>query len=279
MKRLVGFGAAAWAALACMALGLATPVRAQHTGPLPPPQRPKMEAPAIPVEEIIRRFAEKEAEFKLARDEYSYKQTVMVREYDEDGRPGGEFRRNSEVIFLDKGERFERVTYEPPVTLRHLSMTPEDMHDLESIQPFVLTTEEVPDYKIDYQGREKVDELTTYVFDVRPKRIERGRRYFQGRIWVDDVDLQIVKTRGKAVPDIREGNQENLFPEFETYRENIDGKYWFPTYTSADDVLRFSSGPVRMKILVRYTDYKKRAVSTRIIGSERVEPPPAKPPR
>lgn len=266
-------------AIAMLALGLAAPVCAQHTGPLPPPERPKLEEPAIPVEEIIRRFAEKEAEFKIARDRYSYKQSVVVREFDDAGRPGGEFRRNSEVIFLDDGERFERVTYEPPTTLQRLVMTPEDMRDIESVMPFVLTTEEIPDYKIDYQGREKIDELTTYVFDVRPKRIERGRRYFQGRIWVDDVDLQIVKTRGKAVPDIREGGQENLFPAFETYRENIDGKYWFPTYTSADDVLRFSGGSVRMRILIRYTDYKKRAVSTRILGSERVEPPPAKPPR
>ncbi len=253
---------------------LVTPVVAQRTGPIQPREKPPLERPPIPVEEIIHRFAEKELEFRLARDEYSYKQTVLVREYREDGSPGGEFRRNSEVIFLSDGERFERVTYEPPPTLRMLTVSPEDMHDLENIQPFVLTTEDLPKYSIEYQGREKVDELTTYVFHVRPKRIEKGQRYFEGTIWVDDVDLQIVKTRGKAVPDIRNGGQENLFPVFETYRENIDGKYWFPTYTAADDVLQFSRAPIRMKIIVRYKDYKKRDVTVRILEDKSPPKPP-----
>jgi hypothetical protein len=246
----------------------------QRTGPIQPREKPPLEKPPIPEEEIIRRFAEKEAEFRLARDEYSYKQTVLVREFREDGSPGGEFRRNSEVIFLPSGERFEKVTFEPPSTLQRLTITREDMHDIESIQPFVLTTEDLPKYVIEYQGREKVDELTTYVFSVRPKKIEKGQRYFDGMIWVDDEDLQIVKTRGKAVPDIRGRGQENLFPVFETYRENIDGKYWFPTYTEADDVLQFSTRPVRLKIVVRYRDYKKRDVTVRILEDKSAPKPP-----
>lgn len=257
-----------------IAMLLAPAAWAQRTGPLPAPEKPKLEEPKIPVEEIIRRFAEKEAEFKLARDEYSYKQSVVVRDFDDRGRPDGEFRRNSEIIFLPNGDRFEKVTYEPPPTLTRFSITPEDLHDLENIQPFVLTTEQLLEYNVVYEGKQVVDELTTYVFDVAPKRIEKGRRYFQGKIWVDDVDLQIVKTRGKAVPDIRSGNNENLFPVFETYRENIDGTYWFPTYTLANDVLPFSNGPVRMRVLIRYTDYKRRGVSTRIVGSEKIDPPP-----
>lgn len=266
---------------ACFAIGLILAVApvgwAQQTGPMKAPERPKMEAPPVPAEEIIRRFAEKEAEFKLARDNYSYKQTVVVRDYKENGRPGGEYRRNSEVIFLDSGERFEKVTYEPPSTLSRISITREDLHDIESIQPFVLTTEDLPQYVIEYRGKEKIDELTTYVFEVRPRKIQKGLRYFQGTVWVDDVDLQIVKTRGKAVPDLRDDRGENLFPVFETYRENIDGKYWFPTYTRADDTLRFSSGPVRITILIRYSDYKKRAVTSRIVGAEKTDPPPPQP--
>lgn len=260
-----------------LALALAPSALAQRTGPLPAPEKPKLEAPPIPPEEIIRRFAEKEAEFKLARDNYSYKQTVIVRDYTERGRPGGEYRRNSEVIFLDSGERFEKVTYEPPSTLSRISVTREDLHDIESIQPFVLTTADLPQYHVEYRGKERVDELTTYVFDVRPRKIEKGRRYFQGTVWVDDVDLQIVKTRGKAVPDLRDGRGENLFPVFETYRENIDGRYWFPTYTRADDTLRFASGPVRITILIRYSDYKKRGVTSRILGAEKIDPPPPQP--
>ncbi len=142
-------------------------------------------------------------------------------------------------------------------TLRHISLSPEDEKDLRSVQPFVLTSDDLPKYNIQYQGRQKVDELGTFVFTVSPKTIEKGQRYFEGQIWVDDRDLQIVKTYGKAVPDIRKKGQENLFPRFETYREQIDGKYWFPTWTGADDTLNFSTGAQRIRMIVRYENYKQ----------------------
>jgi hypothetical protein len=262
----------------------------QQQGPLPPPP-PKAsstprapgglrkEKPALPVEEIIRQFAAKEAELKLARQEYSYKQFVSVREYDADGRPGGRFERSSEVIFLpDSTKRYERITREPPSTLRLIGLTREDMADLENIQPFLLTTDDLSRYHIAYLGREQVDDIPTYVFRVRPIRIEKGQRYFEGRIWVDEQDLQIVKTRGKAVPDIRDSSRENLFATFETYRENVNGQYWFPTYTRADDVLHFRNSDVRIRITIRYSDYKRRDVSSRILASEPVSSPTQKPP-
>ncbi|MGH9555561.1 MAG: hypothetical protein ACRD2Y_07030, partial [Terriglobales bacterium] len=124
---------------------------------------------------------------------------------------------------------------------------------------------EIQDYAIDYAGQQRVDELTTYVFDIRPRRIEKGRRYFEGRIWVDDLDFQIVKTYGKSVPDIRRGRgNENLFPRFTTWREQIDGKYWFPAYTRADDTLHFSDNDVRIRMIVKYTDYKRFGSKVRI---------------
>ncbi len=236
-------------------------------------------APAIPVEEIIRRFAAKEAEFRQARDNYTYTQTVHVQGFDLDGRPGGEFRRTSDIIFTPEGKRYERVTHEPPSTLRVVSLTREDLEDLANIQPFVLTSAELPKYILEYQGREQVDEIGTYVFRVRPRRIERGQRYFEGTIWVDDQDFQIVKTHGKAVPDIRVGGQENLFPRFETYRENIDGKYWFPTYTRADDVLRFRDHSVRVRMIVRYSDYKQFKTSVKLLDARPVKPDEAAPPK
>ncbi len=140
-------------------------------------------APPLPVEEIIRRFAAKETEFKKARDNYTYKQSVEVREFDTYGNPGGEFRRTSEIIFTPGGERFERITYEPPATLKMVSLSREDIEDLENIQPFVLTTEDLPKYTLDYRGREHVDEIDTYVFQVTPRRIVQGQRYFEGLIW------------------------------------------------------------------------------------------------
>jgi hypothetical protein len=250
-------------------------------GPLGPQKKPaasESEPLRLPVEEIIRQFAAKEAEFKEARDNFTYMQSVRVQEFDSFGKRGGEFTRTSEIIFTPEGRRYEKIVREPPATLKLISMSREDLQDLENIQPFVLTTSELPKYRIEYAGREQVDEISTYVFRVAPKRIEKGERYFEGTIWVDDQDLQIVKTRGKAVPDLRQGGQENLFPTFETYRENIDGKYWFPTYTRADDRLRFKSGEVRIVMLVRYTNYRRFGSTARITGVEEVKPPP-KPPQ
>jgi hypothetical protein len=210
------------------------------------------------VQQIILRFAEKEKEFQAARANYSYHQVVKVQTLTEDGDVTGTYQMESDIIFTPSGNRIERVTYAPLSTLRGISLSPEDERDLRSVQPFVLTTDDMHKYNVEYMGRQKVDELDTYVFMVGPKRIEKGERYFQGQIWVDERDLQIVKTYGKAVPDIRGGKSgENLFPRFETYREQIDGKYWFPTWTGADDTLYFSSGAQRIRMIVRYENYKQ----------------------
>ncbi len=227
------------------------------------------EAPAIPAEQIIERFAAHEAEFKRERDNYTYTQTFVIQTIDYDGQPDGEHRMTSEVVFTPAGRRYEKIVYAPPPTLERIKLSQQDLDDLEHVQPFVLTTEELPKYDIRYVGRQRVDELATYVFDVAPKKIEKNQRYFQGRIWVDDTDLEIVKTDGKAVPDILKKGNENVFPRFVTYRENIEGHYWFPTYTHADDTLRFSSGPVRIRMTVRYENYKRFGATVKI--SEPVE--------
>ena len=224
------------------------------------------EAPTIPVDQIIQRFAAREAEFKQERDNYTYTQSFVVQTLDYNGFPDGEYRMTSDIIFTNTGKRYEKVTNAPPSTLTRVSLSEEDLADLQNVQPFVLTTVEVPKYDITYVGREKVDELSTYVFEVKPKKIEKKERYFQGRIWVDDADLEIVKTFGKAVPDIHKGGSENIFPRFETYRENIEGHYWFPTYTHADDMLYFSSGAIRIRMTVRYKDYKRFRVTSRILA-------------
>ena len=224
------------------------------------------EPPSLPVDEIIKRFAAREAEFKQERDNYTYTQTFLVQTLDYNGYPDGEYRMTSDIIFTNSGKRYEKVTNAPPSTLTRVALSEEDLADLQNVQPFVLTTAELPKYDITYVGREKVDELSTYVFEVKPKKFEKNQRYFQGRIWVDDADLEIVKTFGKAVPDIHKGGSENIFPRFETYRENIEGHYWFPTYTHADDMLYFSSGAIRIRMTVRYKDYKRFRVTSRILA-------------
>ncbi len=221
--------------------------------------------PALPPDQIIQQFAQREAEFRAERDNFTYTQTFIIQTLDEGDQPDGEYRMTSDITFTPAGKRYEYITNAPPPTLERIMLTEQDFDDLRSIQPFVLTTEDLPKYNITYVGREQVDQLGTYVFDVAPKTIEKNQRYFQGRVWVDDKDLEIVKTYGKAVPDIIKKNGQNMFPRFETYRENIEGHYWFPTYTYADDFLNFKAGSVHIRMMVRYEDYKRFRSSGRIL--------------
>jgi hypothetical protein len=278
-----------------LSLGLASAALAQDPGPLstppasrtqvppPPPQNQTYhtspppqsihspgdnpitnDPPPIPPEEIIKRFAEREAEFKLERDNYTYTQSFSIQTLDEDNRPDGEYRMTSDIVFTPDGKRFEKVTYAPPDTLRRISLSEQDLDDVRNVQPFVLTTTELPKYKLTYLGHQQVDELSCYVFDVAPKVIEKKQRYFQGRVWVDNTDLQIVMTDGKAVPDIITKSNENVFPRFRTYRQNIEHGYWFPVYTRADDYLHFRSGDVHIRMTIRYSNYKRYASTVKM---------------
>src|SRR5205814_671366 len=148
-----------------------------------------------------------------------------------------------------------------PAAQTSLVLSPENVNELETRPSINISSDELPQFNLLYVGQQKVDELHFFVFDIAPKRLEKGKRYFQGRLWVDDQDFQIVKNKGKSVPDIRivkkKKVQENLFPQFATWREQI-GKYWFPTFSSADDTLPFRTGDVRIKQVLKFTDYKKK---------------------
>jgi hypothetical protein len=216
---------------------------------------PLWAADNINPDEIIQKFAAKELEFQQARNNYTYRQSVKMEELDPSGNPtGGKWELVEDIIFTPEGKRIAKVVYAPVVSLRNIQLTPEDEKDLRDVQPFVLTTAEIPDYDIHYLGREKVDEIGCYSFSVKPKKLVKGKRYFEGQIWVDDRDLQIVKTYGKGVGLVSKNNQ---FPRFETYRDQIDGKYWFPTYTRANDTLHFENSDQRIRMVVKYQDYKK----------------------
>jgi hypothetical protein len=236
---------------------------AQDAAPKRAPAVASNEPPSIPIEEIIQRFAAREAEFKTERDNFTYTQTFIIQTLD-GGRVDGEYRMTSEIVFTPEGKRYEKVTNAPTPTLERISLSQQDLDDLERVQPFVLTTKELPKYDVKYVDHEPLDELTTYVFDVGPKTLEKNQRYFQGRVWVDDKDFNIVKTDGKAVPDIKKGGQENVFPRFETFRENVEGHYWFPTYTRSNDVLHFKTEDVPIRMTVRYENYKRFGVTVKI---------------
>jgi len=221
-------------------------------------------------EEIITRFAARERLFKDARDHYTYRQDVKVQTRDGDT-VTGEYHEVFDVLYDDKGHRIENVVFAPQSTLEQggLGLDEGDVQDFRNRLPFVLTTEEVPEYNILYAGQQQEDQLHCYVFDIAPKQIVGKKRYFQGRIWVDDHDFQIVKTYGQAVPETRDtkkkGKTEHLYPKFTTWREQIDNQYWFPTYTRADDTLHFNVSDIHIREIVKYEDYKRFGSSVKIL--------------
>ncbi len=229
------------------------------------------------IDEIINKFAAKEAEFARARGNYTYRQTAKIQELDENGNPHGKYEIVSDIVFTPSGKRTEKVIRAPVTTLQNIILTPEDEQDLRDVQPFVLTTNEVPQYFIRYLGKQKLDEIPCYTFAVKPKKLEPGKRYFEGQVWVDDKDLQIVKSYGRGVGLLKK-NSDNQFPKFETYREQVDGKYWFPTYTIANDTLNFKAGPQRIRETVKYEDYKQFKAESQIKYGDAAEPAPPSPP-
>ncbi len=247
--------------LFCLLLGLIPAVAAQEgEGELRniPPN-------GISVDQLIQRFATKEKEFKHAREEYTWTQSVKVQTL-EGSSVDGEYQQVFDVLFDDRGRRIEQVRFAPQNTLTRIQITKEDLDDIEKRMPFTMTIDDLPAYNVSYLGQQQQDELNCYVFDLSPKRIDKGQRYFEGRIWVDDRDFQIVKSYGKNVPDlVKKKGEENLFPRFTTWREQIDGKYWFPTYTRVDDRLHFTLGDVHVRQVVKYENYKRFGSKTRIL--------------
>jgi hypothetical protein len=228
-------------------------------------------APAIAPEEIIRQFAAKESEFQQALNHYTYRRVARVQTIDDDNKVDGEWYQVDDVIFDPTGNRTEKVVYAPENTLQRVMMSPSDLQDIQRGYPFVLTAEEIGQYDVKYVGRQKVDEVDCYVFDVSPKIIEKKHRYLLGRIWVDATDLQIVVTNGRMVPDDTRKGSEDLHPPFMTWRQQVDGHYWFPVYTKGEGILHFSGGSgymaqdVHMRDTVKYTDYKQFGSTTKII--------------
>ena len=217
-------------------------------------------------EQIIQKFAAKEAVFKAARERYGYKLNVDIQTLDSYGRPDGEYEQVSEITLNDVGKRVERATFAPPSTLRRVSLSQDDLDDVRQRLPFPLNPEELPKFTITYAGHQRVDQLDTYVFKVVPKNSKKEKNLFDGRIWVDQQDLMIVKTCGKPRADESVGSRKkngivSVTPMFVTYREEVDGKFWFPTYARADELLYFPNGFVHVRVVVKYIGYKPLARS------------------
>jgi hypothetical protein len=266
----------------CFAASKALGQAEESQGPITPP--PKFETkrlptaanpapPPIPADEIIRRFAASEDVMKKAYDNYTFAQTVRVQELAD---PGGDFSVTGVFYTKPDGQRYERITKPPVSTLKLAAFSLEDVKIIASLPHFVLTTDQLTHYGLEYIGKEKLDELNTYIFRVKPKQVERTRRYFDGVVWVDDQDLAIVKSSGQFVSEISGGGTELPFKMYDTYRENFDGKYWFPTYTSSDDYVSNPKGKdLHLRLVIRSTDFKPETAGN---GPAQSPPPSLKQP-
>jgi hypothetical protein len=219
------------------------------------------------VNRIIGAFTAKESQFRQALNQYSFKRDAIFQSLGMGGQITGEYHRVSRFTFDDQGNRYEKISYFPMPSFQ--SITQEDLDDLGGIQPFALEPSKIDKYDFKYVGKEKIDELSLYVFDVSPRVMpdpkKTKERFFSGRVWVDDQDLQIVKTKGKGLPETK----RNKFPTVETYREQIDGRYWFPTYSYADEELIFESGDVlHIRMKVRYSDFEPARATVKVIEIE-----------
>ena len=227
-----------------------------------------------PPADLVRRVARTETETRQARDHYTYRQSVTLEELSDRGLRVGEYHEVRDVVFSPSEERSEQMIGKPLLMLKNLKLTDEDFDDIRNIQPFVLVEDLLPIYETKFRGEETIDDVGCYVLQVRPRQILSGQRLFDGMLWVKKDDFAIVRSEGQAVPQVRSMQQENLFPRFTTVRRPIEGKHWFPVYTHADDTLAFRTGLQRVRLLIRYSDYKKFGSDSTITFGKSAESPP-----
>ncbi len=250
----------------------ATVSRAQDaSGPLTPPpehdvhrvttNQPVEAPPAKPPAEIVKEFAAKEEKFLRARVGYGYKKSIKLTEYGHDGQPSGEFQMTLAGIADSEGRLSEKIVTQPPSTLHALELSPAVLRAVARIPAYPLIPQQLSKYDLRYVGEEKVDEVDCYIFEAKPKLLERAQALFQGVVWVDKQFLEVVKTYGKWVTDLGDEKAPELpFINFETYRENVDGKYWFPNYARSDETLHFKdSGDVPVRVVIKWSEYKPLA--------------------
>jgi hypothetical protein len=236
-------------------------------GPQAPPPEHKIERvtgavqpeapPSLPPTQIISTFAKKEDLYQTERPLYSYRRTVRIQEFGPDGKPAGEYNATYQAVRSSSGQLYEKALAAPQSSLQYLQFEPDDAHNLGSVPAFPLTTDQLAKYNVKFLSSEKVDEIDCYIFEVHPKTLDRKHPLFDGILWVDQKYLEVVKTYGKWVTDLGPMRPGNLpFNMFETYRENVDGKYWFPNYSRAEDVYKIQSREVPVRVTIKWSDFK-----------------------
>ena len=219
---------------------------------------------ADPPADLIKRIVARETETALAQSNYTYRQTVTIEEFDDHNVPTGRYREVRDVVFSPQGKRSEEFVGKPDKNLKRLIMTDEDFRDVREVQPFLMTAEQAFLYESRFKGEETMDGVECWVVQIQPRQILSGQRLFEGMLWVSQADYSILRSEGQAVPQIHSTKSENLFPHFTTIRKKIEGDLWFPVVTYADDTLYFRTGPQRIRLMIRYANYKKFGADSKI---------------
>jgi hypothetical protein len=247
----------------------ASPLWAQENapGPLtPPPDHsvhrvvgvPEAEAPpSLPPAQIIKAFAQKEELYQGTRPQYAYRKTIRIQEFGPDGKPSGEYNATYDAVRSSDGKLYEKAIAAPQSTLVYLQFEPEDAQFLTRIPEFPVTPAQLAKYDLQYLSTEKVDEVDCYIFQVHPKTLDRQHPLFDGILWVDQKYLEVVKTYGSWVTDLGPVHPPTLpFGLFETYRENVDGKYWFPDYARSEEVYKMKDRDVPIRVTIKWSNFK-----------------------
>jgi hypothetical protein len=225
--------------------------------------------PSLPPEEIIQKFVQKEDQFAAVRPTYTYRKSIRVQEFGPDGGAGGEFTWVTEIARAANGQLISKTVQKPQSTLRYLKLEPEDAKELDRIPAFPLTSAQLAKYDLKYIGQEQVDEVDTYIFQAKPKAVDRAHAYFDGIVWVDKQYLEVVKTYGRWVNELGDVHVANLpFATYETYRENVAGKYWFPNYERSDETLHLKDVDVAVRLVVKWSDFKPLPAAGRPAAAE-----------
>ena len=246
-------------------------LRAQAAGPMrppdstkfptpPPPSKP--ETPALPPDEIIRRFAAKEDEMILAIRGYTFQKSVRVEEMGPGNKVVGQLEVVTQQRISPDGKLFEKSVTRQPSTLQYLDLQRGDSDLVAQAPMFPLSTAILPKYEITYGGKQQLDDLSVYYFTIKPRALERAHAYFSGVIWVDEQDFVIVKSMGKWVTETGDVTSSNLpFSVFETYRQQVGKNLWFPAYSRSDETFQSGDVSVPIRIIVKWSDFTRQATT------------------
>lgn len=201
-------------------------------------------------DQIITHFISNETLYKQEYAKYGFLETIRVEELGPKGGVTGALQAEMEIFDKPNGGQYERFLKSSPSTLQYLKFSYHDLETIASIPLFPLAGTAAGDYNFTYRGTQKEGELMTYAFQVEPKNLQPGKLYFSGVVWVDKIDLAIVKSYGHFVSLEPRAPNALPFSFYDTYRENVSGKYWFPSYIRSEDFYTKGKQQIPIRLII-----------------------------